>query len=239
MAVLTATLVLSGFAANLANAETSKSTNYQVTQTELGGSSTLQTCSSTYCARSSAGGSTAEGDGTDPSGNVLKTNGDTQAEPELTVAVTAGVGDLGNLSSTKTATRTMSVSVVNRLSNGYVLQIVGASPHYAGHQLKSLSSPSASQTGVEQFGINAVKNVAPNIGADPIQKPSGETSFGEVADNYKVADKFMYSDGDVVALSRSSSGETDYTVSMIINISNSTPAGRYSSDFAAVIVPIY
>ena len=46
-------------------------------------------------------------------------------------------------------------------------------------------------------------------------------------------------DGDVVASSDTSSSETDYTMSMIINVSNVTPGGRYNGVFSAVVVPLY
>lgn len=234
---LFASMVIGVFAASTALAETSKSSNYQVTQTELGGSSDLQTCSGQYCAQSSAGGTV----GGDTAGNVYHTKlGDvTSSEPALDVTVDGDSTSLGTLTTDRTATKTMSIKVRNYLSNGYIVQIVGDAPSYAGHTLAALASPTASQPGKEQFGMNAVKNTTPNIGADPVQVPSNDISYGIVADDYKTADKFMYLNGDIVALSHTASGETDYTITMIVNVSATTPAGQYSGDFSAVVVPVY
>jgi hypothetical protein len=38
----------------------------------------------------------------------------------------------------------------------------------------------------------------------------------------------MYRDGDAIAFSPKSSGDTRYTISYIFNISNVTPAGTYT-----------
>jgi len=99
--------------------------------------------------------------------------------------------------------------------------------------------PFTSQPGAEQFGMNLADNTAPNIGSAPVQVPSGDFSFGSVLDPYGSSDEFMYKDGDAVAGSSVSTGETDYTLSMILNISNVTPGGQYKSNFSAVVVPQY
>jgi hypothetical protein len=84
--------------------------------------------------------------------------------------------------------------------------------------------------------------------------PDGTFSYGSVVSGqdtvngtnpnsgggyYDAQDMFMYNDGDVVAHSLSSSGETDYTMSMIINVSGVTPGGRYTGVYSAVAVPVF
>jgi hypothetical protein len=110
---------------------------------------------------------------------------------------------------------------------------------YSGHVLNTPSTPTAALPGTEQFGINATVNTVPNVGTDPVQIPSDQVSFGKVNDDYRIQNKFKYLSGDNVARSDTQSGETDYTISMIVNISNSTPAGHYSGDFSAVVIPVY
>jgi hypothetical protein len=73
----------------------------------------------------------------------------------------------------------------------------------------------------------------------PVQIPANQSDFGVVARGYDIPNMFKYTSGDVVARSNQESGRTDYTVSMVVNISSSTPPGRYSSDFAAVVIPAY
>jgi len=163
----------------------------------------------------------------------------TDSDPLLEVIVDSGASNLGTLTTESTAYKSMTVRVRTYLSDGYVLQIVGNPPKYGDHTLATPTTPTSALPGTEQFGINATTNTTPNVGADPLQVPSSQTSFGVVNDNYKLANKFQYISGDEVARSESESGRTDYTISMIVNVSNSTPAGHYTGDFSAVVIPVY
>lgn len=217
-------------------AETSNSTHYQLNDSSFTAGSAKQTCSTSYCSQTSigaAGGDTASASYKTSFGPV------TESQPELQVIVDPGTSDLGVLTTERTATKTTSVKILTYLSSGYMLQIVGNPPKYANHTLATPSTPTASTQGVEQFGINAVANTTPNVGANLVQVPSGSFSFGVVNSNYNTANQFMYNSGDVVAHSSSASGETDYTISFIVNISNDTPAGHYQGDFSAVVIPVY
>lgn len=235
LTLLAVLLVCAG--AGTVAATTATSPSYQVTETEFGSSSSDPTCSNGYCARTSIGG-VATGESASSShkavfGSIV------DSEPLLEVIIDTGTSDLGILSSTKTATKTMVVRVRNYLSEGYMLQIVGDPPKVKGHSLSSPSTPTSSTPGKEQFAINAAANTIPSVGADAKQVPSESTSFGVVNGNYNVPNLFKYTSGDVVAHSNSSSGRTDYTISMIVNVSNDTPAGHYTGDFAAVVIPNY
>jgi hypothetical protein len=66
------------------------------------------------------------------------------------------------------------------------------------------------------------------LGADPAQVPGPTYSYGSAATGYNSACNFKYAQNDVIAQSVKSSGETDYTISYIMNISNVTPGGTYS-----------
>lgn len=222
---------------SLAFATTPSSTNYQLPESAFGSSSLDQNCSGQYCVTASIGdsavGETSSGTTTADFGSV--TNG----EPSLQVIVDPGVSDLGVLDEQHTGTKTMVVRVSSYLSNGYIVQIVGSPPKYGTHALATPSTPTASTVGTEQFGINTVLNTSPSVGADPVQVPSSAMSFGAAASGYNTTNRFQYTSGDVVASSAKQSGETDYTISMILNISSKTPAGHYSGDFAAVVTPVY
>ena len=219
-------------------AQTSSSANYQATETQFSSGATLESCSVQYCAKATigdmaAGGKSAAGSTSAQFGT------ETPEEPLLEVIVDPGQSDLGELTTDKTSSKTMTVRIRNYLSGGYTLQIVGGAPKYGNHTLATPSSPTASKPGTEQFAINAAANTAPNIGAAPLQVPSNQTSFGKVEDNYKTPNLFKYLSGEVVGRSLTESGRTDYTISMIVNVSNSTPAGHYSGDFSAVVIPVY
>lgn len=218
-------------------AETSNSPNYQVTETEFNAGSTLENCSASYCARASIGDMTAgkatTAGGTATFGSLV------DGEPLLEVIVNTGESNLGVLTTEATATKTMIVQIRSYLSGGYVLQIVGTPPKYKDHMLDTPSTPTAADPGTEQFGINAAANTTPSVGAEPVQVPSSQTSFGFVTDDYNTPNLFKYASGDVVGRSLTESGRTDYTISMIVNISNTTPAGHFAGDFSAVVIPVY
>jgi hypothetical protein len=133
----------------------------------------------------------------------------------------------------------MVVKIRSYLSNGYTLQINGSPPKYGNRALATPSTPRAVQAGKEMFGINVVANTAPNVGADPVQVPSADVSFGQAKQGYNTPNQFKYSSGDVIAYSPKASGETDFTVSMVVAISATTPAGNYAGDFSAIVIPVY
>lgn len=215
----------------------SSSSNYQVTETDFGATSGGESCSPAYCARVSIGDSSI---GNSASATVKTEFGSiTPEEPVLEVIVDPGQSNLGQLSAEQTATKTLVVRVRNYLSNGYVLQITGKEPTYDGRSIQRLSSPTASRAGTEQFGLNVVKNTSPNVGENILQVPDVQTSFGRAADDYSTPNLFKYQSGDVVGYSQTESGRSDYTISMIINIAPSTPAGNYTSDFSAIVIPAY
>lgn len=220
-----------------ASAQTAVSPNYQITESEFNAGSMINSCSGQYCARASIG-SLAVG-GSEGEAYATEFGPITPEEPVIEVIVDPGESNLGMLETTKTATKTTIVRVRTYLSDGYVLQITGDPPKYGNYKLATPSTPTASIMGTEQFAINVAPNTAPAVGAAPLQVPAGQVVFGEVSDDYNTPNLFKYSSGDVVAHSSSKSGRTDYTISMIVNISNLTPAGNYSGDFAAVVVPMY
>lgn len=236
MPVLLAVLIPFGIHGT-AMAVDSSSSNYQVTQTQFTSGTSVQSCSGSYCAKVSVGDAAV--------GNSTATNTSAQfgaitnSDPLLEVIVAAGQSNLGTLTSETTATKTTTVKIRNYLSEGYVLQIIGDPPKYTGHRLNTSDIPVQSVPGTEQFGINAVANTNPTVGANLVQVPDSQTSFGVVYPDYAVPNLFMYRSGDNIAHSSKSSGETDYTISMIVNISNGTPAGHYSGDFSAVVIPVY
>lgn len=223
--------------AGTAFAQTSTSPTYKVSETEFGATSMHQNCSDQYCAKASigdmSGGSSASETGTatfdTPDSN----------EPRLEVIVEPGASNLGVLTTEATATKTTIVRISNYLGDGYTLLIEGAPPKFGSHTLSTSGTPTSSVAGTEQFGINVVANTTPSVGAAPQQVPSGQGTFGEVDDDYDTPNLFKFTDGDVIARSQAASGRTDYTISMIVNVSNATPAGHYSGDFSAIVLPAY
>lgn len=219
-------------------ADDAKSSNYSLSQSQFGSGSLDKECSAGgTCNQTSLGGISS---GKSSSDSYTTTFGAvTPNQPSLSVLTVPGVSDLGNLDSLHTSTSVSTVKVLSYMTSGYTMQIVGSAPKYENHTITTLVTPTASQIGTEQFGINLVANTTPGVGLNPVQLPSSNFSYGQVSDNYFTPDKFMYHSGDTVAYSDVESGQTDYTITMIINVSDKTPSGRYSSDFSVMVVPNY
>lgn len=235
--VLVAVMLLGSIIGSVSVFAESKSTNYQAENMQFGSDATPDSCSGTYCSHAFIGDSTS---GRATNGvSVAQFGSVSPGDPSLDVIVDQGESFLGDLATETTAKKTMIVRVRTYLSSGYTMQIVGTPPKYEGHTIAAPSTPTNSQPGVEQFALNLVANTLPVVGANPVQVPSAETSFGTVRNDYAQPNKFMYKSGDTVASSATESGQTDYTVSMIVNISNGTPAGKYTGDYSAIVIPVY
>jgi len=230
---LTLSIAIGG--ATTAMAVTSSSPHYQVTETQFG--STQKSCSGQYCAQTSIGEAT---DGKTTANSTAEFQDITDNEPFLDMIIEPGDSNLGVLSTERTATKTTNIKIRSYLiAGGYTVQIMGTPPKFGDHYLETPSSPTPAKAGTEQFGINVVANTSPSVGANPVQVPADQKVFGEVDDNYKVPNNFMYKADDVIARGVTDSGRTDYTLSMIVNIASSTPAGKYTGDFMVMVIPAY
>lgn len=207
----------------------SSSSNYSVDQVFMGAGGELNACSTTYCSKQSAGEIAAG----HMAGSAFRAQAgfNVNREPYLAFSVAGGATDLGYLSEVGASTTTATFAVKTYLASGYVVQIASDPPTNtgtSGHVLNGLTTPTASSVGNEQFGMNLVANTAPaTFGAPPVQVPDNTFSFGNVAPDYDTPDVYKYVKGDTIAYSDQSSGETDYTISFIYNISPTTPDGLY------------
>lgn len=216
-------------------AQTSSSENYQITESQFGNASSHESCSDQYCARVSIGDDNQASSATSPEFGTID-----YSEPMLAMIVEPGVSSLGDLSTERTGTKIMKVKIRNYESGGYMLQLVGTPPKYKDHTLSTSAQSIEPMPGTEQFAINVVANTIPqNVGADPVLQPSEGDGTSLVLPGYNTPNVFKYVNGDTLAISRENSGGADFTITMIVNISNATPAGVYAGDFAAVILPYY
>jgi hypothetical protein len=179
-------------------------------------------------------------------GNASSNNFQTQAgfntttDPFLEAYVAAGSIDLGTLSTIAAAHTTATFHVRAYQASGYIVQTVGAPPVYGTHSIQPMTSGGSSTAGTEQFGMNLVANTSPaNFGANPAQVPDVTFGFGYAAPGYDTPNVYKYNQGDVIAKSDRSSGQTDFTVSYIMNISNVTPGGTYKYNQDFVVTATY
>jgi hypothetical protein len=204
----------------------SASTNYQVNEVFFGSGGELNACSTSYCSKQSIGES---GVGNTSSANYQAQAGfNTNREPYIEFTVSNTNVDLGTLTAGTTKTANSSFSVKTYLANGYEVINASDAPTNGSYIMQALSVPTASQAGVEQFGINLAANTNPiTFGANPSYTPDATFSFGQVGLDYSNSDMYKYQKGDVVAFSSQSSSYTNFTISYIFNISHVTPGGSY------------
>jgi hypothetical protein len=226
-------LLMLAFAPTLLAAESSSS-NYSVDRVFFGAGGELEACSANYCAKQTAGEIAAG----HIAGTAFRANAgfNVEREPYLASSVAGSSTDLGYLSESGTATTIGTFAVKTYLASGYVVTLASDPPtnvENPTYQIDGLTSPTTSQIGVEQFGINLVENSnalcgsAVDVGANPVQVPDNTFSFGTVDTDYDNCGQFKYVKGDTIASSSQSTGETDYTMSFIYNISNLTADGEY------------
>lgn len=205
------------------------SSNYRIDESFIGPGGALESSSTNYSVdpgQQSLGNSGGVGEGSSTNYGT-QSGATTTSDPRLVCTVNSGALNLGALSTSVTVTGTATFSVLNYTAYGYNVSILGNSPTNGSHSLDALASNSPSNVGVEQFGINLKDNTTPNIGAEAAQVPSGSFSFGTASTNYNIVDSFRYVSGETIAQAPKSSGQTDYTISYIVNTSNTTPGGSY------------
>ena len=133
--------------------------------------------------------------------------------------------NMGALSPNETLTAQSQMAVGTNATAGFVISAVG-SPLSAGMEvIKSLDTPSPSEPGKNQFGINLVANNSPGIGLDP----EGDWANAATTPNYGQPNMYMFKDGDIVASSPNVSLMKKFTVSYIVNVSPALRAGVYTT----------
>lgn len=217
------------------------STNYRIDESYFGPGGVLDSGSTNYQFQSGQQslGNTGVGEG---SSNNFQTQAGatTTNDPRLSCVINTSSINFGGLSTSVATTATATFSVLNYTSYGYVVSIIGNPPSNGSHTLANMNSTAASSAGTEQFGINLVANTSPaTFGADPVQIPDNTFSFGSAASNYNSANNFRYNSGDTIAQATKSSGQTNYTISYIVNAATTTPGGSYSGNQALVCTGTY
>ena len=221
----------------------SSSTTYEVNEVQFGAGGLLNASSANYQAQQSLG---STGVGSINSASYGANAGFlTPNEPFLEMVVNPATINLGTLSSITAATGTATFHIRAYVDSGYTVLTMNNPPtNEENVALAALSSPAASSAGTEQFGINLVNNLttcttpAPaNFGADPVHVPDNSFANGQAATGYNTCGLFKYNKGDVVAQNSGKGwGETDYTISYIVNINPVSKAGKYTmvQDLVAV-----
>jgi hypothetical protein len=209
-----------------------KSTNYQITESFIGGGGLINSSSGSYKTNESIGDI---GIGNSTSTNYQTNSGyTTTADPALSFIVNTSSLNFGTLSNSSTATQTATFSVIDYTSYGYSVYAYGSTPNNGATPLANIASAAPSSIGTEQFGLNLRANSVPSgLGVDP----SG--GFGTYATGYGTVNSYQYNSGDKIATSAKSSGQTNFTISYIINANATTGGGVYTGNLNLICVATY
>lgn len=133
--------------------------------------------------------------------------------------------DMGDLSPDTTLTAQSQMAVGTNASAGFAITANGTPPSAGTSVIESLSLPTESTLGSNQFGINLVANDEPTIGSDP----EGTWANAVPSPDYSVPNHYKYVPGDVIAFSPNVSLMKKFTVSYVINSQKDLRAGVYST----------
>jgi len=227
-------------APNLVSAQ-GVSNNFRIDESQIGPGSTLQSTSTTFSM--DPGLSSLQNGGLQDSTSTnyqVKHGSTTTPDPSLGCTVNTSSISFGAFSNAAASTATATFKVLNYTSYGYIVSLVGATPSNGTHNLTGMGVATTSSPGTEQFGVNLVANTSPTtFGTNPTQVPSGSFSYGAAATNYNTPNNFRYVSGDTVASATKSSGETDYTISYIVNVATTTGGGAYTGNQTVVCTGTY
>ena len=132
--------------------------------------------------------------------------------------------NFGYLTTGLTSSAQSQLLVATNAPNGYTIQLSGNTLTSGNNIVPPLISASTAIPGQNQFGLNLVANSQPSIGFNETGPGTGSPTYG-----YSQPNTFKFANGDVIASSQQASDYREYTISYIINISHSQPAGVYAT----------
>lgn len=217
------------------SAETLSSSNFKFTDTALGSGGLINSASANYKGLDTIGDLSV---GTTASTNFqIATGHTTTNDPNLSFIVNGGAINFPAFSAATAATTTVTFSVLNYTSYGYVVQLAGSPPTNGATTITPLATNASSTTGTSQFGVNLVANTLPiSVGANP---NNGGFGFGLASTNYNTPNSYRYVSGETVAQAPKSSGVTTYTMTYLVNVPALTPGGQYTTDQTLIVTGTY
>jgi hypothetical protein len=218
---------------------------------------------STFASTDTTGGSTDTGTvaastatqisltGTMPESLVFCTGGTvgtTSGVPDCSTATSGAVSFNQLFSPTDTATATSQMAASTNAGTGYNITVNGATLTSGSNTISAMgASASAGVRGTSQFGLNLRANTTttstPAVGTDVAPAANGTNYRGEAVAPYSTVDNFAYRSTDAVSDSGNGGlGGTDaqiFTVSYIVNVPGSQPAGTYTTTLTYICTPTF
>lgn len=132
--------------------------------------------------------------------------------------------NLGDFTTSQAKSGQSQFAVGTNSISGYNVSVLGTTMTSGNNSIAAMGSPAASQNGTSQFGLNLKANSNPSVG----QEPSG-SGTGLPAAGYDTVNVFKFAPGDTIASAGTPTEFNQMTVSYLVNINSSQPAGYYST----------
>lgn len=175
--------------------------------------------------------------------------------PDCSTAVDGSIQFDRLFSPVDTATARSQMAASTNATSGYAVTVNGATLASGSNQISGMVAPdtvsaTAPALGVSQFGLNVVANVttkditATPLGANVSVASNGTNYKAAPAVHYNTPDLYKFVSGDQIAQSDNGGalGGTDsqiYTISYVVNVPGSLPAGTYSTVLTYICTPTY
>lgn len=162
--------------------------------------------------------------------------------PNCSAATSGNINFTNLFSAAATDTATSQMAATTNAGSGYVITYQGDTMKNGSFAITAANAGSgtavAPTIGQSQFGMNLVANTTPAVGT-ALYNPglTGNVYNGAVAANYNTANMFAFVPNVATTVANSASSVTDletYTVSYIVNVPGSQPAGTYTTTLTYV-----
>ena len=242
LGLVTLALIFSLASSSVAVAQIPSSSNYSVPESGFTSGSDINANSASYNARTSVGNL---GIGQSESGSYIGLAGIITPDQEYAeLIIPVSTINMGTLNPGTPGVGTATFSARTYLNDSYIIVSLRNPPtNESGRVIAAMTTMGAFSATTEQFGLNLVSNTSPATqGANPSRQPvdNGTFAFGIAATGYDTINNYKYSPGDVLARSVTRGyGETIYTISYILNVIPTTPAGLYRMEQDLVLTATF
>lgn len=173
----------------------------------------------------------------------------TSTVPDCSTATPGDVAFNELFSPTSTATATSQMAASTNAGDGYAITVNGTTLTSGSNTIAAMAAMGAGVRGTSQFGMNLKANTVvtsssfPGDSAEAAPAANAVNYRGQASAGYDTVDQFKYASGDVVADSyNGGAGGTDaqiFTVSYIVNVPGSQPAGTYATTLTYICTPTF
>ena len=190
--------------------------------------------------------------GTMPESLVFCTGGSvgtTSGVPDCATATSGSVSFDRLFSPIDTAVTTSQMAASTNAGSGYIITVNGVTLTSGANTISAMTvaGGTAGVRGTSQFGLNLKANTVatstPAVGTEVAPAANGTNYRGEAVGGYSTVDKFKFIDNNTVADSANGgAGGTDaqiFTVSYIVNVPGSQPAGTYTTTLTYICTPTF